>query len=75
MAGSLVKCATLGGDSLKISIKTSFLWVDIGKRQKCINRERSAFPAPTDLNCLVYLEVILEKKQNKTKILFQYKAC
>ena len=73
MARSLVKCATLGGDSLKISIKTSFLWVDIGKRQKCINHERSAFPEPTDLNCLVYLEVILEK--NKTKILFQYKAC
>lgn len=43
MAGSLVKCATLDGDSLQISIKTPFLWVDVGKRQKCINHEQSAF--------------------------------
>ena len=67
MAGSLVKCAMLDGDSLQISIKTPFLWVDVGKRQKCINHEWSAFPALTDLNCLVYLEVILKTKQNKKK--------
>lgn len=41
VARSLIKCAKLYGDQRQICIKTPFLFVDVGKRQKCIKHELS----------------------------------